>query len=121
METVLKFAVLVYCSSCSHTWDAFQLAHASFRLYCLQNNNIVSSNSQKQSVKPGPRLLGEPPKIDVSQPEVDMQEEEGSPENLPAIKIYDDDVTMRFLVCGSPCVLVGLSFSCSFVETIIIY
>ncbi|XWS72334.1 hypothetical protein CRYUN_Cryun02cG0031100 [Craigia yunnanensis] len=95
-------------SSCSHTWDAFQLAHASFRLYCLQNNNIVSSNSQKQSVKPGPRLLGEPPKIDVSQPEVDMQEEEGSPENLPAIKIYDDDVTMRFLVCGSPCILDAL-------------
>ncbi|XP_022732624.1 AT-rich interactive domain-containing protein 4-like [Durio zibethinus] len=92
-------------SSCSHTWDAFQLAHASFRLYCLWNNNIASSNSQKQSVKPGPRLLGEPPKIDVSQPEVDMQEEEGSPENLPAIKIYDDDVTMRFLVCGSPCEL----------------
>ena len=112
---------MVYCSSCSHTWDAFQLAHASFRLYCVRNNNIVSSNSQKQSVKPGPHLLGEPPKIDVSQPEVDMQEEEGSPENLPAIKIYDDDVTMRFLVCGSPCVLVGLSFSCSFVETIIIY
>ncbi|XVF88961.1 hypothetical protein PTKIN_Ptkin19aG0093400 [Pterospermum kingtungense] len=92
-------------SSCSHTWDAFQLAHASFRLYCVRNNNIVSSNSQKQSVKPGPCLLGEPPKIDVSQPEVDMQEEEGCPENLPSIKIYDDDVTMRFLVCGSPCVL----------------
>ncbi|XVE70779.1 hypothetical protein DITRI_Ditri10aG0098200 [Diplodiscus trichospermus] len=92
-------------SSCSHTWDAFQLAHASFRLYCLQNNNIVCSNSQKQSVKPGPHLLGEPPKIDVSQPEVDMQEEEGSPESPPAIKIYDDDVTMRFLVCGTPCIL----------------
>ncbi|MBA0604091.1 hypothetical protein Godav_016777 [Gossypium davidsonii] len=92
-------------SSCSHTWDAFQFAHASFRLYCVRNNNIFSSNSQKQSIKPGPHLLGEPPKIDVSQPEVDMQEEEGSPENLPAVKIYDDDVTMRFLVCGSPCTL----------------
>ncbi|XP_017983093.1 PREDICTED: AT-rich interactive domain-containing protein 4 [Theobroma cacao] len=92
-------------SSCSHTWDAFQLAHASFRLYCVRNNNVVSSNSQKQSVKPGPRLLGEAPKIDVSQPEVDMQGEESSPENLPAIKIYDDDVTVRFLVCGSPCIL----------------
>ncbi|KAL1089390.1 hypothetical protein V6Z11_D07G018300 [Gossypium hirsutum] len=34
-----------------------------------------------------------------------MQEEEGSPENLPAVKMYDDDVTMRFLVCGSPCTL----------------
>ncbi|KAB2019730.1 hypothetical protein ES319_D07G017100v1 [Gossypium barbadense] len=92
-------------SSCSHTWDAFQFARASFRLYCVRNNNIFSSNSQKQSIKPGPHLLGEPPKIDVSQPEVDMQEEEGSPENLPAVKIYDDDVTMRFLVCGSPCTL----------------
>ncbi|OMO67100.1 hypothetical protein CCACVL1_20795, partial [Corchorus capsularis] len=92
-------------SSCSHTWDAFQLAHASFRLYCIRNSNVLSSNSQKQSVKPGPRLLGEAPRIDISLPEVDMQEEEDSPENLPAIKIYDDDVTMRFLVCGSPCVL----------------
>ncbi|XP_017645661.1 AT-rich interactive domain-containing protein 4-like [Gossypium arboreum] len=92
-------------SSCSHTWDAFQFANASFKLYCVRNNNIVSSNSQKQSIKPGPHLLGEPPKIDVSQPEVDMQEQEDSPENLPAIKIYDDDVTMRFLVCGSPCTL----------------
>ncbi|KAK8660687.1 hypothetical protein V6N13_051602 [Hibiscus sabdariffa] len=91
-------------SSCSHTWDAFQLAYASFRLYCVRNNNSVSSNIQKQSVKPGPCLLGEPPKIDVSQPEVDMQEEESSLENLTAIKIYDDDVTMRFLVCGLPCV-----------------
>ncbi|KAL4285271.1 hypothetical protein GQ457_16G001950 [Hibiscus cannabinus] len=89
-------------SSCSHTWDAFQLAHASFRLYCLQNESVASFNSQKQSVEPGPCLLGEPPKIDIPQLEVDMQEEESSPENLPAIKIYDDDVTMRFLVCGSP-------------------
>ncbi|KAG8487601.1 hypothetical protein CXB51_018243 [Gossypium anomalum] len=96
---------LLIVLSCSHTWDAFQFANASFRLYCVRNNNIVSSNSQKQSIKPGPHLLGEPPKIDVSQPEVDMQEEEDFPENLPAVKIYDDDVTMRFLVCGSPCTL----------------
>ncbi|TYJ32496.1 hypothetical protein E1A91_A05G039100v1 [Gossypium mustelinum] len=89
-------------SSCSHIWDAFQFAHASFRLYCLWSKDIASSDSQKQSVKPGPCLLGEPPKIDVSQPELDMQEEEGSLENLPAIKIYDEHVTMRFLVCGSP-------------------
>nr|KJB54557.1 hypothetical protein B456_009G038600 [Gossypium raimondii] len=89
-------------SSCSHIWDAFQFAHASFRLYCLWSNDIASSDNQKQSVKPGPCLLGEPPKIDVSQSEVDMQEEEGSLENLSAIKIYDEHVTMRFLVCGSP-------------------
>ncbi|XP_022750015.1 AT-rich interactive domain-containing protein 4-like [Durio zibethinus] len=112
-NTFSRYAACHFCqamlsviqSSCSHTWDAFQLAHASFRLYCVWNNNAVSSNSQKQSVKPGPCLLGEPPKIDVSQPEVDTQEEEGCLENLPAIKIYDDDVTMRFLVCGSPRVL----------------
>ncbi|KAK8584729.1 hypothetical protein V6N13_138679 [Hibiscus sabdariffa] len=92
-------------SSCSNTWDAFQLAHPSFRLYCLWNNKIASSDSQKQSIKPGPCLLGDPPKIDVSQPEVDMQEEDGSLENIPAIKIYDEHVNMRFLVCGSPCLL----------------
>ncbi|KAE8718846.1 AT-rich interactive domain-containing protein 4 [Hibiscus syriacus] len=92
-------------SSCSHTWDAFQVADASFRLYCVRNNNSVFSNSQKQSVKPAPHLLGEPPKIDVCQPQVDMQDKESSPDDLPAVKIYDDDVTMRFLVCGSQCVL----------------
>ncbi|KAK8513725.1 hypothetical protein V6N12_052896 [Hibiscus sabdariffa] len=105
LEVVLKICSLVYCSSCSNTWDAFQLAHASFRLYCLWNNKITSSDSQKQSVKPGPCLLGDPPKIDVSRPEVDMQEEDGSLENIPAIKIYDEHVNMRFLVCGSPCLL----------------
>jgi hypothetical protein len=34
-------------SSCSHTGDAFQLARASFRLYCVRNNYV-------QSVKLGP-------------------------------------------------------------------
>ncbi|KAL5783589.1 hypothetical protein ACOSP7_008618 [Xanthoceras sorbifolium] len=96
-------------SSCSHTWDAFQLAHASFRLYCIRNNNFMPSNSQKVGSKSGPHLLGDPPKIDIALPEVDVQEEENSqensPENLPSIKIYDDDVSMRFLVCGVPCTL----------------
>ncbi|TXG61715.1 hypothetical protein EZV62_013078 [Acer yangbiense] len=89
-------------SSCSHTWDAFQLADASFRLYCIQNNNFMPSNSQEVTSKPGPHLLGDPPKIDITLPEVDVQEEENSPENLPSIKIYDEDVSMRFLVCGVP-------------------
>ncbi|GLT56180.1 hypothetical protein SLA2020_292440 [Shorea laevis] len=90
-------------SSCSHTWDAFQLAHASFRLYCVRHNDVLPSDGQKESIKSGPLLLGDPPKIDVSMPEVDMQgEEEESPEILPAVKIYDDDVNMRFLVCGLP-------------------
>ncbi|XP_050217069.1 AT-rich interactive domain-containing protein 4 [Mercurialis annua] len=92
-------------SSCSNTYDAFQLAHASFRLYCVRNNSGLSSSNQKISGKPGPRLLGDPPKIDITLPEADVQDEESSSGTLPAIKIYDDDVTMRFLVCGMPCTL----------------
>lgn len=101
----LQALLSVVQSSCSHTWDAFQLAHASFRLYCVRNNIVMPSNSQKGSSKLGPHLLGDPPKIDIALSEMDVQGEENSPENLPAIKIYDDDVTMRFLVCGVPCTL----------------
>ena len=103
------------CSSCSHTWDAFQLAHASFRLYCVRNNYV-------QSVKLGPRLLGDAPKINIIPAENDVDEAEGCSEAFLAIKIYDEDVNMKFLVCGVPCTLVSLdvmphssviqSFSC---------
>jgi len=79
----------------SHTWDAFQLAHASFRLYCVRNNHV-------QSVKLGPRLLGDAPKINITPPENEMVEEEGSSDVFPAIKIYDDDINMKFLLCGVP-------------------
>lgn len=65
-------------------------------------------NGQKVSNKSVPCLLGDPPKVDIVQPEADVEGEEGSSENLPAIKIYDEDVTMRFLVCGVPCTLVCL-------------
>ncbi|KAG8050126.1 hypothetical protein GUJ93_ZPchr0009g2031 [Zizania palustris] len=58
-------------SSVSHTWDAFQLAHASFRLYCHEI----------------------------------AEEEEGSSEVFPAMKIYDDDINMKFLLCGVPSTL----------------
>ncbi|KAL9399205.1 hypothetical protein Peur_008166 [Populus x canadensis] len=92
-------------SSCSHTCDAFQLAYASFRLYCGRNNNTLASNGQKVGGKPGPKLLGDPPKFDITLPEADDQGEESSSGALPAIKIYDDDVTMRFLVCGLSCTL----------------
>ncbi|XP_062195357.1 AT-rich interactive domain-containing protein 4-like [Phragmites australis] len=85
-------------SSCSHTWDAFQLAHASFRLYCVKNNHV-------QSVKLGPRLLGDAPKINIIPPEHEMDKEEGCSEAFPAIKIYDQDVNTKFLVCGVPCTL----------------
>ncbi|XP_010274970.1 PREDICTED: uncharacterized protein LOC104610173 isoform X3 [Nelumbo nucifera] len=94
-------------SSCSHTWDAFQLAHASFRLYCVRNNHVLPTNSHKVSSKVGPRLLGEPPKINIAPPEKEAEEEdeEGSSGSLLAIKVYGDDVNIRFLVCGVPCTL----------------
>ncbi|PKI61243.1 hypothetical protein CRG98_018391, partial [Punica granatum] len=82
-------------SSCSHTWDAFQLAQASYRLYCLKNSNGFPHYMEST----GPQLLGDPPKIDIAQPGADAQGEE-SPENLSSVKIYDDDVNIRFLVCG---------------------
>lgn len=94
-------------STSSHTWDAFQLALASFRLYCMQNN-VLPHNSRKGGGKFGPQILGEPPNIEVGPGEADLEEEDGSPETVPAVKIYDDDVSMRFLVCGVPCTLVGL-------------
>ncbi|KAK7304028.1 hypothetical protein RJT34_15021 [Clitoria ternatea] len=90
-------------STSSHTWDAFQLALASFRLYCIQNN-VLPANSHKSASKLGPQILGDPPNIDVS-PCADMEEEEDSPETISSVKIYDDDVNMRFLVCGGPCTL----------------
>ena len=99
----------VHCSSCSHTCDAFQLAYASFRLYCGRNNNTLASNGQKVGGKPGPRLLGDPLKFDITLPEADDQGEESSSGALPAIKIYHDDVTMRFLVCGLSHTLVSLT------------
>ncbi|WVZ19108.1 hypothetical protein V8G54_006430 [Vigna mungo] len=93
-------------STSSHTWDAFQLALASFRLYCIQNN-VLPSNSHKGAGKFGPQIFGVPPNIDTSQSVADMkeEEEESSTETISAVKIYDDDVNMRFLVCGVPCTL----------------
>ena len=96
------------CSSSSHTWDAFQLAHASFRLFCVRNNLVLPASSQKSNDKLGPHLLGEPPKINVTPPEiVTGEDDESSPDGLPAINIYDDEVSMKFLVCGVPCTLVS--------------
>lgn len=50
----------------------------------------------------GPNLFGEPPTITVEIPEIEEvgEDEESTSGSLPAIKIYDDDVNMRFLVCG---------------------
>ncbi|KAL7100304.1 hypothetical protein ACP275_09G138500 [Erythranthe tilingii] len=90
----------IQSSSC-HTWDSFKLADASFRLHCLRGNNLVNDEV-------GPTLIGEAPKITIDAPEMeedrvnddDEDEESLSSGPLPAIKIYDDDVNTRFLVCG---------------------
>lgn len=87
----------------------FHVAEASFRLYCTSDNAVLPSNSnRKMNYEMGPCLLGDPPKIDVVSPEADELEEENSLESLPSIKIYDEDVTVRFLLCGPPCTLVGV-------------
>ncbi|XP_076926792.1 AT-rich interactive domain-containing protein 4-like [Bidens hawaiensis] len=89
-------------SSSSHTWDAFQLAHSSFRLYCVRNNHVLPNNSENDHNTLGPSLLGDPPKINVPLPEAGGEvDDEKFPEGIPAIKIHDDDVNIRFLVCGS--------------------
>lgn len=97
------------CSSSTHTWDAFQLAYASFRLYCVENSHAIPANRHKSSsAELGPCLLGDRLKINVDPPEADVEEdEEGSLGTLPAIKIHDDDVILRFLVCGEPSTLVS--------------
>ncbi|KMT04745.1 hypothetical protein BVRB_7g169250 [Beta vulgaris subsp. vulgaris] len=100
-------------SSPCHTWDAFQLAHASFRLYCIRNNSVVPRNSEKAGGKLGPSLLGEAPIIEVALPEVDDgDEEDGSESNLSAVKIHDDDVSVRFLICGEACSLDAYLLGC---------
>ncbi|CAM8960951.1 unnamed protein product [Rhodiola kirilowii] len=87
-------------SSCSHSWDAFQLAYASYKLYYVRNNH--TSNDDEAGVRMGPSLIGDPPKVDVVLPEIDAEDEESCSEPVPAISIYDDDVTVRFLLCGLP-------------------
>ncbi|KAL9267179.1 AT-rich interactive domain-containing protein [Drosera capensis] len=91
-------------SSPCHTWDAFQLAQASFRLYCIRNNFVLPARSLKAGDTMGPCLLGESPIIDVALPEADAENnEDNSDENLSAINIHEDAVAVRILVCGSPC------------------
>jgi hypothetical protein len=66
-------------------------------------------NSQRVSIKLGPRLLGVAPKIYISAPEANKvetdqeEEEEDSSETSPAIKIYEEEVDVRLLICGLPC------------------
>ncbi|KAI5422264.1 variant 2, AT-rich interactive domain-containing protein 4 [Lathyrus oleraceus] len=89
-------------SSCTHTWDAFHLAHASFKLYCVQNNQVLTDSDM------GPHLLGDCLKINVDSPEIgeeedeDDDDEESSSGSLPSIQIHDDEMNLRFLICGAP-------------------
>ncbi|CAH8354151.1 unnamed protein product [Eruca vesicaria subsp. sativa] len=95
-------------SSCSDTWDAFQVAEASFRLYCTSNNAVLSSDSNRTinyEMGPSPYLLGDPPKIDVVSPGGDELDEENSLESLPSIQIYDEDVSVRLFLCWPPCTM----------------
>ena len=69
---------------------------------------MLPRNSQKSGGKLGPSLLGEAPIIEVGLPEVDDGEEEDDFEsNLSSVKIHDDDVSVRFLICGVACSLVS--------------
>ncbi|PIA43242.1 hypothetical protein AQUCO_02000580v1 [Aquilegia coerulea] len=94
-------------SSRCHTCDVFQLAQASFRLYCVRNNHAMPLKSYNINGKLGPHLLGDPPKISICSLEknVDEEEDEELSGTGPSINIYDDDVSMKFLVCGIPCIL----------------
>uniref|UniRef100_A0A0E0AW48 Uncharacterized protein n=1 Tax=Oryza glumipatula TaxID=40148 RepID=A0A0E0AW48_9ORYZ len=83
-------------SSCSHAWDAFQLAYASFEQYCVRNNDV-------QRLMLGPHLLGDAPRIYITPPGNKMTEEEDTSEYFPDIKIYDEDVHLKLLICGAHC------------------
>ena len=111
MSAIALFLIVdvMNCSTPCHAWDAFQLALASFRLYCVQNNVFPSKSQKGGGGKLGPRMLGDPPIIDVAPCEVDLKEEENSSETVSSVNIYDDGVNMRFLVCGVPSKPVGLN------------
>ncbi|CAN8268359.1 unnamed protein product [Cochlearia groenlandica] len=87
-------------SSCSDTWDAFHVAEASFRFYCTRKTQELLPDIIRNET--GPCLCGETPRIDVVSPGPDELEDENSLESLPSIKIYDEDVFVRFLLCGPP-------------------
>lgn len=94
-------------SSSTHTWDAFHLAHASFELYCVQNNQVLPTDSNDADSDMGPHLLGDCLKIHIDPPEMGEEEEdddddESSSGSLPSIQIHDDEVNLRFLICGEP-------------------
>lgn len=96
------FSVLK-CTS-GHAWDAFQFAHASFRLYCSKNKCMPASCLQVDR-KFFPCFIGDAPKIHVNPVEKSIYVGESSASSLPNIKIHDEYVNVKFLVCGMPCIL----------------
>lgn len=105
----------IYGSSSTHTWDAFHLAHASFELYCVQNNQVLPTDSNDADSDMGPHLLGDCLKIHIDPPEMGEEEEdddddESSSGSLPSIQIHDDEVNLRFLICGEPSTVVSFFF-----------
>ncbi|KAK7294523.1 hypothetical protein RJT34_17412 [Clitoria ternatea] len=95
--------VSVVQSSPTHTWDAFHLARASFELYCIQNSQVLPNDCNEAHSETGPHLLGDCLKINVDPPEMgEENDEENFSVDLPAIKIHDDEVNLKFLICGSP-------------------
>ncbi|OIW04542.1 hypothetical protein TanjilG_13924 [Lupinus angustifolius] len=90
-------------SSSTHTWDAFHLALASFELYCSQNNQVLPGDSHDTNCEMGPHLLGNHLQINVDPPEMgEEDDDENSSGSLADITIHDDEVNLRFLICGAP-------------------
>ncbi|XP_022980513.1 AT-rich interactive domain-containing protein 4-like [Cucurbita maxima] len=93
-------------SSSTHTWDAFQLARAAFRLHCMGSNHALPGIVDSITSDLEPQVIGEPLKINVEPPKVvvgEGEDEDGSLETLTAISIHDNNVTVRFLICGVAC------------------
>ncbi|XP_020583265.1 AT-rich interactive domain-containing protein 4-like isoform X2 [Phalaenopsis equestris] len=90
---------------CGHAWDAFQFAHASFRLYCSKTKSILPSSCLQIERKFCPCFIGDAPKIHVNPHEKSTYDGESSASSLPNIKIHDEYVNVKFLVCGMPCIL----------------
>uniref|UniRef100_A0A0E0EKT5 Uncharacterized protein n=1 Tax=Oryza meridionalis TaxID=40149 RepID=A0A0E0EKT5_9ORYZ len=74
------------------------VAYATFQLYCVRNNEV-------QRLMLGPHLLGDAPRIYITPPGNEMAEEEDTSEYFPDIKIYDENVNLKLLICGAHCTL----------------
>uniref|UniRef100_A0A0E0QI13 Uncharacterized protein n=1 Tax=Oryza rufipogon TaxID=4529 RepID=A0A0E0QI13_ORYRU len=98
---VFEIFIIIVCSisfspfldvSCS------EVAYATFQLYCVRNNEV-------QRLMLGPHLLGDAPRIYITPPGNEIAEEEDTSEYFPDIKIYDEDVNLKLLICGAHCTL----------------